>query len=139
MSIRLKLLLAFSAIVLLAAGVAAYGYQLISASSALVVRLYDGPMMAVNHARVAQLNFTEARRAVEKAIVLREAATKTDFELIENSMAQFALNLNIVRERMAGAAGFNEGIDKLKPLAEKWYQAGFNYLKPPGTGVVELP
>ncbi|MFN3657089.1 MAG: methyl-accepting chemotaxis protein [Pseudolabrys sp.] len=108
MSIRYKLLLAFSAVVLLAAG-------------------------------VAQLNFTEARRSVEKAIVLREAASGQDFEAIENAMAQFSLNLNIVRERMAGATGFNEGIDKLKPLAEEWYTAGLNYLKPPASGMTELP
>ncbi len=139
MSIRLKLLSAFSAIVLLAAGVAVYGYLLISASSGLVVRLYDGPMMAVNHARVAQLSFTEARRAVEKAIVLREAASAQDFAAIEGAMAQFSLNLNVVRERMVGAAGFNEGIDKLVPLAEEWYKAGLNYLKPPATGMTQLP
>ncbi len=139
MSIRLKLLLAFSAIVLLAAGVAGYGYQLISSTSAMVVKLYDGPLMAVNHARSAQLNFTEARRSVEKAIVLREAANEADFDQIEKSMGQFATDMNIVRERMAGAAGFNEGIHKILPLADEWYKAGMSYLKPPKPGVTQLP
>ena len=66
MSIRYKLLLAFSVIVALAAWVAGYGIQLISSTSSMVIRLYDGPLMAVSHARAAQANFTEARRAVEK-------------------------------------------------------------------------
>ena len=139
MSIRLKLLLAFSGIVLLAAGVAGYGYQLINSTSALVVRLYDGPLMAVNHARAAQLSFTEARRAVEKAIVLREAASKEDFARIEDSMGQFAVDLNVVKERMAGATGFNEGIAKVVPLADDWYKAGMSYLKPSASGMTQLP
>ena len=85
MSIRYRLLLAFSVIVALAACVAGYGFQLISSTSSMVVRLYDGPLMAVSHARAAQANFTEARRAVEKAIILREAATAADFALIDRS------------------------------------------------------
>ena len=139
MSIRYKLLLAFSAVVFLAAGVAAYGYHLISSSSRLVVGLYDGPMMAVNHARLAQLNFTEARRAVEKAIVLREAASVQDFKVIESSLERLALNLGIVRERMTAAAEFNDSLDKLKLLSDEWYKTGLNYLRPPATGLTELP
>ena len=46
MSIRYKLLIAFSVIVLFATAVAVYGMHLVSNSSTLVVRLYDGPMMA---------------------------------------------------------------------------------------------
>ncbi len=139
MSIRLKMLLAFSAIVLLAAGVAGYGYKLISSTSAMVVRLYDGPLMAVSHARSAQLAFTEARRAVEKAIALRATGDAAKLEQIESAMGQFATDMNVVRERMAGAVGFNEGIDKILPLAEDWYKAGLSYLKPPNPGVTELP
>ena len=66
MSIRYKLLIAFSVIVLFATAVAVYGMHLVSNSSTLVVRLYDGPMMAVSHARAAQMQFAEARRAMER-------------------------------------------------------------------------
>ena len=139
MSIRLKLLLAFSAIVLLAAGVAGYGYQLINTTSALVVRLYDGPLMAVNHARSAQLSFTEARRVLEKAIAMRDAVDPEDLMLIEDAMGQFAVDLNSVRERMGSATGFNEGIDKLMPLADDWHKAGMDLLKPPAQGATQRP
>src|SRR5262245_29436223 len=139
MSIRYRLLLAFSVIVALTACVAGYGFQLVSSTSSLVVRLYDGPLMAVSHARAAQANFTEARRAVEKAIILREAATAADFALIDRSMKQFASDMGIVQERMAGATGFDDGNAKVLPLVDDWYKTGMSYLKPPATGVTQLP
>jgi methyl-accepting chemotaxis protein len=51
MSIRYKLLIAFSVIVLLATAVAIYGMHVVSNSSTLVVRLYDGPMIAAMRGR----------------------------------------------------------------------------------------
>ncbi|HVZ51591.1 MAG TPA: methyl-accepting chemotaxis protein [Pseudolabrys sp.] len=139
MSIRLKLLVSFSVIVLLAAGVAGYGYRLITSTNALVVRLYEGPMTAVNYARSAQLDFTEARRAVEKAILQHAAGGTIDTTPIEDAMGQFASDLNTVHERMAGATGFNEGIDKITPLADDWYKTSMAVLKPAKPAAAEAP
>ena len=139
MSIRYRLLLAFSVIVALAACVAGYGFQLISSTSSMVIRLYDGPLMAVSHARAAQANFTEARRAVEKAIILREAATAADFALIDRSMKQLASDMGIVQERMAGATGFDDGIGKVLPQVDDWFKTAMSYLKPPASGITQLP
>ena len=138
MSIRHKLLLAFSVVVLLAAGVAGYGYQLISTESGLVVEVYDGPMMAVNYARTAQLSFAKARRLLERAVVLHETVGAKDLTLIDQSMKQLASDLGVVKERMANATGFNEGIDKILPLVEDWHKAGMDYLKPRAAGVIQL-
>ena len=139
MSIRYKLLLAFSVVVLLAAGVAGYGYQLISSTSGLVVRVYDGPLMAVNYARSAQLNFANARRVLEGALAVHETATPADLALIDKSMKQVASDIGIVKERMANASGFTDGIDKIQPMADDWYKAGMSYLKPGSAGVTSLP
>jgi methyl-accepting chemotaxis protein len=139
MSIRYKLLLAFSVVVLLAAGVAGYGFQLISSTSALVVRLYDGPMMGVNYARSAQLDFAKARQAVERAIVLREPASTADLAVIDGAMKQLASDMDVVKERMASAAGFNQGIEAIMPRAHEWYAAGMSYLKPRDGSTTELP
>jgi len=139
MTIRLKLLLAFSAIVLLAAGVAVYGLVLISSTSTMVVRLYDGPMMAVNYARSAQLDFAEARRVIEKAIMLREAPNAAEFAAIDGSIKKFLSDLVVVKERTAAAAGLNESVDKIKSLVDAWYKEGMSYLKPPAGGVTQLP
>jgi len=99
MSILYKLLAAFSSVVLLAAGLATYGIEVVSVSNSLLVRLYDGPLMAVSHARSAQLNFTEARAGIERAMILREGA---DFSAIEKSMQQFASD-NTSSRRRAGS------------------------------------
>ncbi len=139
MSIRLKLLLAFSVTVLLAAGVAGYGFLLISSANSLVVGLYDGPMMGVNYARSAQLDFARARRTIEKAVVLHEPVTAAELASIDGSMKQLVADIGVVKERIGSVPGFDRGLDKILPLAEDWYNNGMRYLKPPKGGVTELP
>ena len=59
MSIRYKFFCAFSVVIALACGLAFYGMRGISTSGDLVVRLYDGPLMAINHARSAHAALNE--------------------------------------------------------------------------------
>jgi methyl-accepting chemotaxis protein len=138
MSIRYKLLIAFSVIVLFATAVAVYGMHVVSSSSALVVRLYDGPLMAVSQARAAQLQFAEARRAMERGLILRDSASPSNVTLIDESMKQFVSDIKIARERMSSAASGGE-IDKALSLAEDWLRLGMSVLKPPAGGLVQLP
>lgn len=139
MSIRHKLLLAFSVVVLLAAGVAGYGYHLISTTSSLVVGLYDGPMMAATYAKSAQLNFERVRRTVERAIVLREQLSEKQLAQVDEVMKKLVTDIGVVKERMGNADGFNDGIDALVPRADEWYKASMNYLKPSKAGMTKLP
>src|SRR5215470_17062993 len=60
MSIRYKIFGAFSVLILLACGLAFYGIRGIADSGDLVVRLYDGPLMGINHARSAHAGLNEA-------------------------------------------------------------------------------
>ena len=64
MSIRYKFFLAFSALVVLACSVAFSGFRGIAGSGDLAVRLYDGPLMGINHARSAHAALNEARRLI---------------------------------------------------------------------------
>src|SRR5215470_9013798 len=138
MSIRYKLLIAFSVMVILAAAVAAYAIQVVAVSSAFVVRLYDGPLMAVNHARSAQLHFAEARSAMEKALLMREAAPPSTMKIIDDSMKQFVSDLKVVQERMSDGGAGGE-IDKVQVLAEDWLKLGLNHINPPAHGLLALP
>jgi len=61
MSIRYKFFAAFSVMIVLACGLACFGIRGISTSGDLVVRLYDGPLIAINHARSAHAALNEAR------------------------------------------------------------------------------
>ena len=100
MSIQYKLLIAFSAIVVLSMAPTTYGVHVVSNLSALVVRLYDGPLMAVSSARSAQLNFAELRQPVERAVLLREVPAEAAVASIQSGMQQFLTDLQIVKERM---------------------------------------
>ena len=68
MSIRYKIFGAFSVVLLLACGIAFYGIRGISATGDLVVRLYDGPLMGINHARSAHAALNEARLIMQQSL-----------------------------------------------------------------------
>ena len=138
MSIRSKLLLAFGVVCLLSAGAALYSIRHVSALSSLVTQLYDGPLMAVSYARAAQVNFTQARHAVEEAIVLQEPLTADRIASIEKSMEQFVSDLAVVQERMGGSAQSNDAIKVILDSSNSWYRMGMAHLKPPSAGVREL-
>ncbi len=74
MSIRYKFFCAFSVVIALACGLAFYGMRSISTSGDLVVRLYDGPLMGINHARSAHAALNAARLFMQTG--LREGASK---------------------------------------------------------------
>jgi methyl-accepting chemotaxis protein len=140
MSIRYKLFLAFSVVVVIATGVAFYGVKVVSDTSALVVRLYDGPLMAVSHARSAQWRLSEARHAMERAIILRDSSLGTNLDEMEKAMNQFAADMAVVRERMVEAgSNVSSDVDSVLALADQWYKMGLSYLKPPAGGLTELP
>jgi methyl-accepting chemotaxis protein len=139
MSIRIKLLLSFSVVVLLAAAVAGYGYQLISSTSALVSGLQDGPMMAANSARSAQIDFGKARRIVEKYALLNKPASEEDLSQVDGAMATLASSVSEVKKRLAKASGFNDGIDTIMPMAQEWHKATMVFLKPGETDASKRP
>ena len=137
MSIRNKLLAAFSAVVLLMAAVAGYGYVLISSTSSLVVGLYDGPMTATNTARALQLNVAKMRGSVEKTIQLHDSAVS--YAELDNFMKVLANDVQNLKEQMAKADGFNDGIDTILPMANDWFKAASVFLKPENAGKKDLP
>ena len=99
MSIRYKMFAAFSVVIVLACGLAFYGIRGISASGDLVVRLYDGPLMGINHARSAHSGLNEARLIVQRSFggsVSPGAVAK--FEKLIGNIFE---DLNVVRDRVS--------------------------------------
>jgi methyl-accepting chemotaxis protein len=138
MSIRLKLFLAFSVVLALATGVAAYGIHAISEAGGLVVRLYDRPFMAVSHARAAQAEFYKARAAMERGLSLQQGAPEFDATILEAAMNEVTEELKVVKERTA-EAGPAGRVVKAQALAQDWYRTGMQVLKPPAGGLTLLP
>ena len=138
MPIRYKLVLAFGIVLALAAGVALYGIFAISQAGNLVVQLYDQSFMATSHARAAQARFNEARAAMERGLLMREAAPPNNIATLEAAMKDVFEDLKIVAERMTASQSAN-GIVNAEKLAREWYQAGLGVLRPPAQGLVALP
>src|SRR5262249_5177391 len=138
MSILYKLLLAFGLVILFAAGLSAYSMLAITNTSDLVVSMYDGPLMGINHARSAHAKLTKATGLVQRAIQLREfASTKTAKE-IDDEVASALADLKIVRERVTGDAVV-KAIGQVEAAARAWSQAAASILKTRQGGTTEIP
>jgi methyl-accepting chemotaxis protein len=138
MSIRVKLFLAFSILLSLAVGVAAFGIRAVSDAGDLVVRLYDQPFMAVSHARAAQAGFNAARAAMERALLLRDVAPQAGGGAFEALMNEVLEELKVVKERSV-RPGRSETIAVTERLAQSWYRTALQIIKPPADGLTELP
>src|SRR5215813_14608331 len=100
MSIRYKLFLGFSVVLVLAAVVAFYGIRGITAAGNLVVQLYDQSFMATSSARAAQVRFNEARAAMEHGLLAQDAAPKPYIDAFNAAMKDASEELKVVAERM---------------------------------------
>src|SRR5947208_1553160 len=136
MSIRYKLFGAFSVMIALACGLAFYGIRGISTSGDLVVRLYDGPLMAINHARSAHAALNEARLIMQQS--LTEGAHGERVPKLEKLLGGVAEDLNVVRDRM-----LNPNVKPAREQAElrirDWSTAGLKILKPTAGGLTAIP
>ena len=98
MSIRYKIFGAFSVVIMLACGLAFYGIRGISTSGDLVVRLFDGPLMAINHARSAHAGLNEARLLMQRSSV--EGTSKEAVAKFEKLVRNINEDLSVVRDRV---------------------------------------
>lgn len=110
MGLTSKLYLAFGIVVVLAAAAAVYGLSVVSETTGEVVRLYDGPLMAVSHARSAQSSFATARTA------------GTDKAAVEQAMNSLLADIGVVRDRMP--PNEREAVEKALALALAWQKGG---------------
>src|SRR6516162_5074927 len=136
MSIRYKIFGAFSVVLLLACGIAFYGIRGISETGDLAIRLYDGPLMGINHARSAHAAFNEARLVLHQAESSGSSdAAVTRFEKLINGIDG---DLAVVRDRIP-AANVNEARMQAEGRVRAWSDAALKVLKPVSGGLTELP
>jgi methyl-accepting chemotaxis protein len=135
MSIRLKVFVAFSIVIMLACGVAVLGTQSMSNVGELVVRLYDGPLMGINHARSAHAGLNEARLVLRRGIV-EEAAGEVG-PRFEKLIADVLEDLRVVRERVQ-VPGVSDARARAEGKVRDWSTAALKLLKP-AEGVTEIP
>jgi methyl-accepting chemotaxis protein len=138
MSIRSKLLLAFSIVLALAAGVAGYGIRAISNADGLVVRLYEQPFMAVSYARSAQVKFAYARAAMERRFSLQGAARQSNDVVMKTAISDVMEDLTVVGQRLTQVEHLKRLADA-KQLTQDWYRMGLQFIEPPADGVTQAP
>ena len=136
MSIRYKFFLAFSVLVVLACSVAFSGFRGIAGSGDLAARLYDGPLMGINHARSAHAALNEARRLIPPSLADGvPAETVIAFRALLNEIVG---DLKIVRERIDNddvAAALAGAEDRFRA----WSEAELQLLRPASDGLTMVP
>jgi len=136
MSIRYKIFGVFSILIVLACGLAFYGIRGISTSGDLVVRLYDGPLMGINHARSAHASLNEARLMMQRGLV--EGAPIEAVARFEKLLGSIFEDLKIVRERVQ-SANAKAALQQAEGRIRTWSNDGLKILKPVSGGLTEIP
>lgn len=136
MSIRYKFFGAFSVLIALALGLAFYSNRAVSNAGGLVVRLYDGPLLGINHARSAHAALNEARLLLQSGLIgqpSKEGAGRFKYLL-----AGIADDLKIVRERIEDR-DVTAAEERANRLIRDWSEAELAVLEPPTGGLVKVP
>jgi methyl-accepting chemotaxis protein len=136
MSIRYKFFGAFSVIIALACGLAYYGVRGISTSGDLVVRLYDGPLMAINHARSAHAALNEARLLMQRS--LGASGSDKAIAKLEKLLADIEEDLKVVRTRTDNKE-VTAALARAEAKFRDWSKAGLMIIKPTANGRTALP
>jgi methyl-accepting chemotaxis protein len=136
MSIRYKIFGVFSIVIALACVLAFYGLRGISNSGDLVVRLYDGPLMGINHARSAHACLNEARLIMQRS--LSEGTSNELVAKFEKMVGVIVEDLGVVRERISSPA-VTAAREKAEARVREWSEAGLRILKPTSGGLTAVP
>lgn len=136
MSIRYKFFGAFSIVVILAIGLACYGFRGISTTGDLVVQLYDGPLMGINHARSAHAALNEARLLMQRS--LTEGTSKEKIAQFEKRLDDVAADLKIVQERIKNK-DVTAALVRAESALRDWSESGLQILAPSAGGLTAVP
>ncbi len=136
MSIRYKIFAVFSIVIALTGVLAFYGMRGISTTGDIVMRLYDGPLMGINHARSAHAALNEARISTQRGLI--EGSSKETVEKFEKQLGDVFADLNVVRERVQ-VPSVVEGLERAEVRIRNWSDGVLKILKPTAGGVTAIP
>lgn len=126
-SIGTKIFGAFLAMSLIIAGVGAYGYWMLRASGDIVADTYDHPMMAINFARAASVDFMQMQNGVLRAKVdpAQRPQIAKDIDATASTLSD---DLDVADER-ATANDERNVIHKIRALVAAWQDTRHAALK----------
>jgi len=101
-TLRAKILLAFLGLTAITGLLGFGGIHSVAAAGRLVMRVYDGPLMAVSRVRMAEAGFTAMRLALRRREAAANAALQEHFDLQLATLAgKVEEDLGVARERAA--------------------------------------
>ena len=118
------------------AGSHSTAFEGISTAGDQVVRLYDGPLMGINHARSAHAGLNEARLIMQRS--LTDGATGEAVARFEKLVRNISEDLSVVRDRVQSAT-VKTAREKAEAGLRGWSGAGLKILKPVPGGLTEIP
>jgi diguanylate cyclase (GGDEF)-like protein len=134
MSIRYKFFFAFSALVAMACVLAFFGFRGVSDAGDRVIRLYDGPLIAVDHARSAHAAFNEARLLVQS----NSGSGEVPLQILDKQLRAIADDLSIVSERI-GNESVTAALAQAEVRIRDWSEAELRIINPPLAGLTAIP
>lgn len=141
MSIRIRLILGFAVIVLLAGVQGFLGLRSVSEVGSLTMRMYDEPLMAISYARSAQTSFAETFLHMVRAVKLsQQFGSDEDTAKVEESYATFAGDLEVAIERFSEPEA-RERAAAIQSAALAWMDKGRMLLVGSANGepITEVP
>ena len=94
-------------------------------------------LTASDRALAAREQFNQARVAMERAMLLREANPAVSIGALDTAMKDLSAHLAAI-ERMPGSQP-SETAKTAKSLVQAWYGDGMKIIKPPEEGLLEVP
>lgn len=100
----------------------AYGYRVLSSAGDMVTGTYDGPLMAINYARAASVDFVQ----MQQGVLRHKLAPKSGRAKIERSIDEltstFFDDLDVAQERL-GADDERAVVAQIRGLVKIWQAA----------------
>jgi len=85
-SIGTAIFVAFLAMGVIIAGLGACGYDVLASAGSMVTSTYDGPLMAINYARAASVDFVQ----MQQGVLRHRMAAPQDYAAIDRDIADLA-------------------------------------------------
>jgi signal transduction histidine kinase/HAMP domain-containing protein len=121
-SIGTKIFAGFLAMGVLIAALGAYGFSVLSSAGNMVTRTYDGPLMAINYARAASVDFVQMEQQVLTRKLARPSARPKIDARIDALTETFFDDLDVAQERLT-EQDERKVVADIRKLVERWRNA----------------
>ena len=121
-SIGTKIFAAFFVMSILIAGLGAYAHRVLKTSGEIVASTYDKPMMAINFARAASVDFLQMENAALRARTAPQSEHQRLAKHIDELAETLSDDLDVARDRST-AADEQKAIEDIRNLVRRWQDA----------------